>query len=57
MMAVTAFWQSLPFALKVIAIGMMALVLIAPLWRAVAWWWDLWNGLGSFYDRLLPVVR
>ena len=40
------------------AIGITAsLVLLPPLWRAYAWWWDFWNGPGAFYARWLPVMR
>jgi hypothetical protein len=35
----------------------LALLAAAPAWRFYGWWWDFWNGPGTFYERWLPVFR
>ena len=51
-----AWWRGLPLAVRVGVLTLVSLVALAPAWRLYGAWWDLWNGVGTFYDRWLPAV-
>jgi len=50
-----AWWGRLTFAARCLILTVASLIGLPIAWRAYAWWWDLWNGAGDFYSRLLPV--
>ena len=50
-------WRPLPAWARAVLAATAGLVTFPPLWRAYAWWWDIWNGAGAFCERWLPAVR
>lgn len=54
---IVALWRRLPTRARLALLISGAMILFPPSWRLYAWWWDLWNGPGTFYARWLPVVR
>ena len=57
MSGIRARWYAIPLAVRVGIVALASLVALAPAWRLYGAWWDLWNGVGSFYDRWVPVAR